>query len=70
MEYELRLTAFQLDSLEKILFDYVNHDCQQIIQMIRANDYSVRDIKYHGNMCSDVGILLEKIKKSRESGKK
>lgn len=70
MEYELRLTTFQLDSLEKILFDCVTHDCQQIIQMIRADDYLVRDIKHHGEICSDIGILLEKIKQSRESGKK
>lgn len=70
MEYELRLTTLQLDSLEKVLFDYVKHDCQQIIQMITADDYSTYDIKHHGDMCSDVSIILEKIKKSRESGKK
>lgn len=70
MEYELRLTTFQLDSLEKILFDYIKHDCQQIIQMIVADDYSIYDIKHHGETCSDIDILLEKIKKSRESGKK
>lgn len=70
MEYELRLTTLQLDSLEKVLFDYVKHDCQQIIQMITADDYSTHDIKHHGDMCSDVSMILEKIKKSRERGKK
>lgn len=70
MEHELRLTTHQLDSLEKLLFDYVKHDCQQIIQMIMSDDYSVYDIEHHGNTCSDIGVLLAKIKKSRESGKK
>lgn len=44
MEYELRLTTFQLDSLEKLLFDYVKQDCQQIIQMIITDDCSIYDI--------------------------
>ena len=28
------------------------------------------DIKHHSDMCSDIGVLLAKIKKSRESRKK
>lgn len=69
MEYELRLTAYQLDSLEKLLFEYVKHDCQQVCQMIMCDNYSAYYIERHGNTCSDIGVLLSKIKKSRESGK-
>lgn len=70
MEYELKLTTYQLDLLGKLLFDYVKQDCQQIIQMIMCKDYSAYDIEHHGNTCSDIGMLLAKIKKSRESGQK
>lgn len=70
MEYELRLTTFQLNSLERILFDCVTRDCEQITQMIADDTYSVQDIKRHGDACSDIGVIIEKIKKSRESGKK
>lgn len=69
MEYELRLTTFQLDSLEKILLDCIKHDCQQIIQMVVADDYSIYDIEHHGATCSNIARLLEEIKESRESGK-
>lgn len=69
MEYELRLTTFQLDSLEKLLFDYVKQDCQQIIQMIITDDCSIYDIEHHRKTCSDIGRLLEEIMESRESGK-
>lgn len=68
MEYELKLTTYQLDSLEKLLFDYVKQDCQQMIQMIMCEDYSAYDVEHHGSTCSDIGVLLAKIKKSRKSG--